>query len=68
MRRGQPSFVQLLHRRQRQERRARFAALHNAALKVWAPWWDSTPDIEQDGAWAGFARDLDRHPLKEAPF
>ncbi len=64
----QPTFTQLLHRRQRKERAERFAALHNAALRVWAPWWDSSPDTEQDGAWAGFARDLVRHPLKGAPF
>ncbi len=62
------TFTQLLHRRQRKQRAARFAALHNEALKVWAPWWDSSSDIEQDGAWAGFARDLQRHPVKGASF
>jgi hypothetical protein len=62
------TFVQLLQRRQRKERMARFAALHNAALRVWAPWWDNSSDVEQEGAWAGFARDLLRHPLNGPSF
>jgi hypothetical protein len=63
VRRLPPTFRMLLHRRQRSERAQRFAALHNEALKVWAPWWDASPDTEQEGDWAGFARDLLRHPL-----